>query len=248
MARKERNPAAETLREMEASGDRIAEWASENAVVILGVIAGILVLAAGVGLWVQHGADRRDAAADALAIATSDYRQAMGADPAGGPIPEPANPDLGRRTRVEFAERFARIGREHGGTAAGSLAWLEAGTLLARLERPEEARESFEAARESAGPRSPITALAWMRLADLAEARGDLAAAAEAYEAAANVPDYPLQANALAEAARTWAAAGEPEKALAVFQRLESEFPDERVPPHIASRMNELRLELGEAD
>ena len=37
------SPTSETLREIEESGDRVAEWASENATMILGVIAAILV-------------------------------------------------------------------------------------------------------------------------------------------------------------------------------------------------------------
>ena len=75
------SPTAETLRDIEESGDRIAEWASENAALILSVIAAILVLAGGVGLYVQGQESSRDDAADALAIATSQYRQAMGKQP-----------------------------------------------------------------------------------------------------------------------------------------------------------------------
>ena len=44
MARKKNpNPTAETLREIEASGDYVVEWASEHAALILGVLASILV-------------------------------------------------------------------------------------------------------------------------------------------------------------------------------------------------------------
>jgi tetratricopeptide (TPR) repeat protein len=245
VARKERNPTAETLRELEASSDRFAEWASQHALLILAVVVGILVIAAGGGLWMQHRSSQRDAAADTLALINSDYRLAMGADPAGGAIPEPANPDLALRTRSEYLDRFESVGREYGGTAAGSLAWLEAGNLAAALGRTEEAIGHFEAARASAARHPEIASLAWMRLADLAEARGDWTGAAEAFEAAAAAPTFPLQASALSEAARCWAAAGEPQKALATFQRLESEFPDTSPAPSIAALMQELRLELG---
>jgi len=244
VARKERNPAAETLRDLEASGDRIADWASQHALVILAVVVGILVIAAGGGLWVQHRSSQRDAAADALALASSDYRLAMGGDPAGGAIPEPANPDLALQTRAEYAARFEQVGREFRGTAAGSLAWLEAGNLAAEIGRSEEAVAHFEKARVSAADHPEIASLAWMRLADMAEARGDWTAAAEAFEAAAAAEKFPLQATALSEAARCWAAAGEPEKALSAFQRLESEFPDFLPAPSIAAVMDEIRLKL----
>ncbi len=241
MSRKTSNPTAETLRELEASGDRLAQWAADNAALILGAIAAVLVIAAGVGFWLQHRSNERDAAANALAFATSEYRQAMGADPIAGPIPEPANAELAVRTRREFAERFAAVAREHDGTTAGAIAWLEAGAIQEDLDQLEDAAASFAAARDAA-PEGAVGALASRRLAGLAEQRGDMAAAAEAYERAAAVDRYPLRASALADAARCWAAAGESDAALEVFQRLESEFPDELVVPQVEALLAELRL------
>lgn len=242
MAKKDPNTAAATLAELEATGDRVAEWASANAVMILGVIAAVLVLAAGVGLYVQHGSEARDEAANALALATSQYRQAMGADPAGGPIPEPANPELAEKTRAQFVERFSDVGRKYAGTSAGALAWLEAGHLQYQQGRFEEAAKSFETARSAAG-RTAIAALASTRLAGLAEDQGDAVKAAEAFESAADVTAYPLRASALADAARCWVDAGQTERALAAFQRLENEFPDQLIPPYVQSLIDELRAQ-----
>ncbi|MBJ18085.1 MAG: tetratricopeptide repeat protein [bacterium] len=243
MARKKKkpNPTAETLRDLEESGDRIAEWASENAALILGTIAAVLVIAAGVGLYVQADVNSRDAAADDLALATGQYRQAMGADPIGGPIPEPANPELAERTRIEYVERFAEVARRHAGTSAGALAWLEAGHLQTDLGRLEAAAESFGHARDDAAG-SSIAALGSIRLAQLAEERGDPQSAAQAYEAAASLESYPLRAAALADAARCWVEAGEAERALAAFQKLETEHPDAVIAPHVAALIGELRL------
>lgn len=241
--KKSSSAAAETLREIEETGDRLAEWAAQHAVLILGGIAAILVLAAAVGLYVQHRSDVRDRAADELALTNSQYRLAMGADPAGGAaIPEPANPELAERTRRDFAERFVRVAKKYPGTAAGALAWLEAGKLQAELGQPEEAEESFVAARDAAGNRA-IAALASTRLAELAEERGDPAAAAAAYEAAADIEVYPLRAQALTQAARCWAQAGDSDRALAAFQRFEAEFPDEVAAPEIAALIAEIRVQ-----
>ena len=241
MARKETNRTAETLRDLEATGDRVANWAAENAAVILGVIAGILVIAAGVGFWLQHRSNERDAAVDLLARTTTEYRIAMGADPAGGLIPEPANAELAERTRVEFATRFERVGEEYAGMTVGAIGFLEAGGLHVELGQLDAAEADFEAARASAKG-TAISALAATRLAGLAEARGDMKAAAEAYESAASVEAYPLRASALAEAARCWAAADESDRAIATYQRLESEFPDDSVPPPIKALIEEMRL------
>ena len=242
VARKKKpNPTEEALKGLEESGDRVAEWAAEHAALILGAIAAVLVIAGAAGLYVQHDANERDAAADSLALATSQYRQAMGADPVGGPIPEPANPELGERTRSEFVERFVEVARDHDGATAGALAWLEAGQLQTELGRLEAAAESFGHARDSARG-SAIEALGSVRLASLAEDRGDPATAAAAFESAAAVTAYPLRAGALADAARCWVEAGEDDKALSAFQRLESEFPDNAIPAQISALIAEIRL------
>ncbi|MFO0687518.1 MAG: tetratricopeptide repeat protein [Myxococcota bacterium] len=240
MTRKETNTAAETLAELEATGDRLAEWSSEHAAKILAVIAAVLVAAAGVGFYFQHRAEGRQAAANALALATSEYRQAMGADPMGGAIPEPANAEVATSTRKRFSERFAALAAEHPKTTSGALAWLEAGQLALELGETDEAKSRFEKARDAAAG-TAIGALAWIRLAELAESAGDLASAAGAYESAAGIAAYPLRAHALADATRCWIGSGDSAKGLAVYQRLESEFPDQPVAPAVEALIEELR-------
>jgi Tfp pilus assembly protein PilF len=237
---KETNTAAQTLAQLEATGDRLTEWSSQHAAAILAVIATVLAIAAGIGFYVQHRAEGRQAAANALALATSEYRQAMGADPLGGEIPEPANAELASSTRTKFSERFAQVATEHPRTTSGALAWLEAGQLSLELGDRDEARTRFEQARDSASG-TAVGALASIRLARLAEEGGDLAGAAQAFEAAAAIASYPLRAGALADAARCWITAGENEKGLAAFQRLEAEFPDQAVPPAVEALVEELR-------
>jgi tetratricopeptide (TPR) repeat protein len=241
VARKKSDPAGDALRELENTGDRVADWASQNAALILGAIAAILVVAAGTGLYIQHGSTARDEAANALAKATSQYRLAMGADPNGGPIAEPANPELAERTRTQFVDRFTAVAREYEGTAAGVVAWLEVGKLQAELGFPDEAFASFTAARDAAGELA-LAALASTRLAALAEDRGDPAAAAEAYEAAAGVAAYPMRAEALTSAARCWVEADDVDRALAAYQRVEAEYPDEPVAPPVEALIAELRF------
>lgn len=240
MSSKNTNTAARTLAELEATGDRLTEWSSQHAARILAVIATILVVAAGIGFYLQHRSEGRKAAADALALAGSEYRQAMGADPLGGEIPEPANAELAKSTREQFSERFATVASEFPNTTAGALAWLEAGQLALELGDPDKAKTRFEQAREAADG-TAVGALASIRLARLAEDAGDLVAAAQAFEAASAVASYPLRAGALGDAARCWITAGETEKGLAAYQRLESEFPDYSVAPPVEALVEELR-------
>lgn len=241
MSKKNPDTAGHALREIEETGDRMAAWAAQHAALILASIAAVLVISAGAGLYVQHGSDARAEAANALALATSQYRLAMGADPTGGQIVEPANPDLAERTRTKFAERFVEVAREHAGTSAGAIAWLEAANLQAELGRPDDAMASYSAARDAAGQLA-IGAIASTRIGNLAEDRGDPAAAAEAYEAAAGVAAYPMRAESLASAARCWVQAGDLDRALSVYQRYETEYPDKVVAPQIESLIAELRL------
>ena len=196
MSRKETNTAAKTLAELEATGDRLTEWSSQHAATILAVLATVLVMAAGVGFYLQHRSEGRQAAADALALATSEYRQAMGADPFGGAIPEPANAEVATSTREKFSDRFTRVASEYPKTTAGALALLEAGQLALELRKKDEAKTHFEKARDSAAG-TAVGALASIRLAGLAEDAGDLKGAAEAFEAASTVASYPLRAGAL---------------------------------------------------
>lgn len=240
MTRKDTNTAARTLAELEATGDRLTEWSSEHAATILAVIAAVLVAAAGFGFYLQHRAESRQAAANDLALAISEYRQAMGADPLGGAIPEPANPAVATETRKKFSERFAAVASANPKTTSGALAWLEAGQLDLELGEKDAAKASFEKAREAAGA-SAVGALASIRLAGLAEDAGDFAAAAAAYESAAAITTYPLRAGALADAARCYLAAGDTAKGLAAYQRFESEFPDKAPPAHVQSLIQELR-------
>lgn len=242
MAKKKTDTAGIALRGLEESGDRFADWAAQHAVLILSVIAAILAIAAATGLYLQHASNSREKAADALALATSQYRLAMGADPTGGEITEPANAELAVRTRTEYVARFVDVAKTHPKTPAGAVAWLEAGHLYVELGLLEEATASFSAARTAGGKRA-IAALASTRLAALAEAQGNPAAAAAEYEAAAAIAAYPLRADALASAARCWVEAGDPERALAVFQRLETEYPDQIVEPQIGALIAELRID-----
>ena len=240
MTRKETNTTAQTLAELEATGDRLAEWSSQHAATILAVIAAVLVVAAGVGFYIQHRSEGRQEAANALALAIGEYRQAMGADPLGGAIPEPANAEVAAATREQFSQRFVAVASANPRTTPGALAWLEAGQLALELGKRDEAKAHFEQARDAATG-TAVSALASIRLAGLAEDAGDLAGAAAAYESAAAISSYPLRAGALGDAARCWIGAGESAKGLAAFQRLESEFPDQAVAPPVEALLQELR-------
>jgi tetratricopeptide (TPR) repeat protein len=241
--RKKRHPdsAAQTLDELESLGDRLLAWVNENATLTLGVAAGILIVAATWGYVGQRRSELENDSAVALAQALGDYRVAMGATPASIEISEPANPETGRRIRSEYIGRFEQVAAEYAGTTAGALALLEAGKLQQALGEDAAAEATYQRALDDVSAGDPVRGFLLTRLGSVHEAAGEWTEAAEAYAAAAAVPLFPLRYEALADAARSYAVAGERTKALDTFARLESEAPDYRVPPYVEARLSELR-------
>jgi tetratricopeptide (TPR) repeat protein len=235
-----RNRPADTLEELESVGQRIAAWVAANSLAVLATAGAILAAAAAVGGWQAWSASRAERASAEVAAAWDELARGMGGLPGDIDLPEPANPETAQRLRTEYAGRFAEIASKHEATAAGALAALHAGDLQVALGAPEKARALFEAAAEALPGAHPIRAVLEARIAHRLEEEGRPADAARAYERAAAVDGYPLRPQALASAARCWLDAGEPETGRAVYDRLRSESPDVRLPPHVEARLAEI--------
>jgi len=243
LARKKRQPesAAHTLDDIEGLGDRLAVWVGENAMLILSLAAGILIVAAIWGFSVQRMREAESASGAALAIALGDYRTAMGATPGSIEIAEPANPETGRRVRSEFVERFEQVAAEHAGTPAGALALLEAGKLQQTLGDTQAAAASYQRGADSVSDAEPVRGFLLMRLGSVHETEGAWAEAGGAYVSAGQISEFPLRYEALADAARSYARAGDRTRALDAFAQLESEAPGYKVVPYVEAQIAELR-------
>ena len=233
--------AAATLDEIESFGERITEWVGKNPLWVLGAALGILVAAAAWGLITSHIEGKRVDASAALAEVQYEFRLAMGGNPSAVDVIEPANPETGRQVRTEFVDRYRQVAQDYDGTAAGTLAWLEVGALQEALEQTDEALQTWQTGAAALAPDNPIRALLLVRIAMTHEAAARWTQAAEAHEKASAIERYPLRYAALADAARCFTEAGETERALAAFERVESEAPEQRVPEHVNARMRELR-------
>ena len=239
MASKHHKPA-DTLEEIESAGERLLAWVGANPILVMSVAAAILLSAAGLG---GYRALRHAAAVEASAALEKvriDYTVAMGGAPGDVLVPEPANPETARAVRREFVDRFAALGLEYGGTGAGALASLDAGSLYLDLGAPDQALETWQAAAEAVAERSALRGVLLNRIAQLYEQDEKFAEAAQIYEDAAAIGDYPLRDLALGHAARTWVAAAQPERALAAYDRLQANSPDTRLPAHVAALLEEL--------
>ena len=239
--RSEPASAAVALDEIESAGDRLATWLSENPFPVLGVALAVLLMGGGFALVQSSLESGRVEASAALAQAQRDFRVAMGASPDDVQVQEPANVETGRRVRAEFLERFREVAEAHPSQAAGSLAWLEVGALQQALGQEDEALATWEGALADLASSDPITSLLALKVAAVYEDESRWKDAGEAFEKAALVERFPLRYGALADAARCYAEAGEVDRALAAFDRIELEAPEFFIPEHVGARLREMR-------
>jgi tetratricopeptide (TPR) repeat protein len=234
--------ATEVLGDIGTSFERAADWVAAHALLVSLVIGAVLAAGGGWEL-LRSRAERREAeASSALDETQRAYLAALGADPGAIDLPELANPEAGKRIREEYLEKFRAVAQAHPGTLPAALAWLEVADLL---QTQGDADGSLESLRKGLAerPENPrIAGLVHQRIAGLYEDRGELAEAAEEHEAAGNLAGFPLRYFALADAARCHAEAGQPERALALLERLENEAKDEfPLPAETRSLLRELR-------
>ena len=245
MAKHHKGEPADTLEELESVGERLVQWVGANPVIVLGIAGAILLGAASYGGYRAFAHAQAEKASTSLATLRSEFVAAMGGKATDVEVPEPANPETAKTVRTEYTDKYLAIAKEWRGTPTAALSLLEAGELFAKLGNPDRALEVSIQASEQVPAASPIRAVIESRIAHLQEEKGDFAAAATAYEAAAAVPGNPLHADALAQAARCAAEAGKTEQALALYQRLKTETPDLKLAPHIEARLQELEARAG---
>jgi tetratricopeptide (TPR) repeat protein len=233
--------AAVALDEIESFGDRVAQWLDENQMKV--IIAGIAILVVGgvFGFVRSSQEDSRIEASEQLASVERNYRSAMGAGPSDLVVREPANPETAQRVRAEYVARFKTVADAHEGDAAGSLASLEMGVLQHELGKSEEALETWAAASARLDSNDPLKALLSLRIAAVYEDQDRWIDAAQAFETAAAVESFPLRYGALADAARCFAEAGEIDRALEAFARVETEAPAYFLPEHVGVQLRELK-------
>jgi tetratricopeptide (TPR) repeat protein len=88
---------------------------------------------------------------------------------------------------------------------------------------------------------SSLRAILLERIAQAQEEAGQWAEAAQTHEQAGQISGFPLRYWSLADAARCYATAGEPQRALALFQRVETEASELRLPVDMRLQLRELR-------
>ena len=231
---------SDVVEEIESGAERLAGWVAANLWLSVGIAVGVLVLVGAVGGYASWKSSSEESASDALDRVRSEYLREMGASPSAREVPELANPKAAQEIRERFLVQFREVAVSQDGTVAGTLALLESADLLEALGRPDEVAAALAQARESA-PNPMLRAMVDRRLGYLHEDAGRWAEAAAAHAAAAAVPEYPLRAWALADAARCELKAGRRAEALALYDRLQAEAPELPLPEDQAAEIRELR-------
>ena len=105
----------------------------------------------------------------------------------------------------------------------------------------EETISVWQEAAQSQPGGSSLRAILQQRIGQLHEDQGRWTEAAEAHEAAGQIPGFPLRYWALADAARCYAQAEQPDRALALLEQVDAEAPDLQLPAHMRVLLRELR-------
>src|SRR5262245_51999813 len=188
------------------------------------------------GTYASWRSSREDTASDALESVRAEYLKEMGAPPTAFEVPELANPKAAAEIQERTLARYRDVAESERGTAAGTLALLEAADLLEALGRKDELPPVDATALANAPP--PILgAVVQRRLGQLHEDAGRFPDAATAYLAAAAIEAYPLRPFALADAARVTKRAGQTSESLALYDQLAVEYPDFLLPEHQAAEV-----------
>ncbi len=235
--------ATETLQEIEGLFDGLADWVSSNPQIVLGLLGTILGVAAVVGITQTLSLRSEQAGSEQVASVYGDYLLAMGAGLGDLDVVDPANPEIGRRVRQEYADKLLAAADEHGGTRAAVGGRIQAGVLQAETGDLDAAVESWRAAAEAAPSGTTLESLARLRLAGGLEQQDDFAGAAAAYAEAGANADFPARYLALASAARCFLRLGDEDQALAIAEQLDAADPPAgRVPTHVEAQLEELQL------
>lgn len=241
MARHKESAAAETLHEIEGAADRLGEWVQSNLTLVVSAIVGLLVVV-GLGSYIARSGDSAEQAASReLAETRNAYLTAMGAGPGAMAVPELANAEAAARIRAEYTERFTEVADTHAGTVSGALARLEVAQLALAGEDTGAGLALYEQILEDGTPNSRLRGIVLQQLAQGLESLERWPDAAARHEEAANLSEYPLRHWALADAARCFHAAGETDKARVLFDRLDVDSPDLRLPDHVRALKREVQ-------
>ena len=235
--------APEFVEEFESAAEKLAGWIGAHAWQVGGTLVAVLAAIWGFEAFRDAAQEREGEASLALDAMRAAYLRALGAEPGALEAPELANPEAARSIQEEYLAKFRGLAEEHSGTVAGTLALFETAAILEELGQAEQTTAVWQEALVAAEGNATLEGLLHQRVAGAHEAAGAWAEAAAAYEAAAALEGFPLRYWALVDAARCRNAAGQPDQALVLYERVDLEAPDLPLPDHVRAEVRDLRAQ-----
>jgi len=224
---------AKELTKAEIRRNPLADWVAAAAQAIrerqrlaAGILAGILVIGAGIGAytWYQEQQER-----EAQGLLVKAYGAMWGDAPSAQ-----RNPDEAKKVYAEIAAKYA-------GTVAAEEALIRLGNLQFDGNKYDEAVGTY-GSYLTTYPRGRFRVMAGVGKAYAEEAKGDLAAAEKTLSQVAEAAkDDPLAGEAYSSLAHVYEAMKKPEDALRVYSQIAERFPQTHWAQNALQRMSVLK-------
>jgi predicted negative regulator of RcsB-dependent stress response len=241
VARKPEHEQSHVIEEIESFAERGAQWIRDHLPLTISVLLVAVGAAAALSAMAAHQAREAETASDAFDQVTTEFMQAMGADPGALTVPELASPAAAMAIRSQFSEQFGDIAETYAGTVAAALARLEQGNMAVAAGDTDAAIEAWQGAFADLEGNPNFQAIVEQRIGQAHEDESRWLEAAESYERAGAVEGYPLRHWALADAARCLQQVGEIERAREIALKLAADAPELALPEHLSAMLEELR-------
>ncbi|MCE2391483.1 MAG: tetratricopeptide repeat protein [Proteobacteria bacterium] len=205
------------------------EWVQRNAGRLAVLVAGLAAI--GITAAVVYELDRRaqSAAQSALHRIEAEFAAGMGSPAQEALIPEPANREQATRAREAALEALERFVVEHAGSEALAAAQIRAAEVEADLGRFAEADARLERLTGELTDQDPRKGIAlWLRGYVLEELEEPVRAA-QLYEAAGRLMEFPPRAQAWLAAGQTYSRAGRYSEAVRAYTQAMSANPELRL-------------------
>lgn len=207
-------------------GGSIVDWVVDRGkpigIAIAVILAGLLVW--GVAKNLDKGS--RVDAAEALYTASKELPDQSSLPGQDAPVVDAASLD-------KAVAALTAVATEHEGTPQGAIAALEAGSALYRAGRYEDALSSFEAAEKTGGF---VGEMALNGKAYTLESLKRFDEAATAFQTVRTKANGGAKEQATIDLGRVYEAAGQPDKARAVYEEFEADFPESSLLADVQAR------------
>lgn len=224
---------AKALTKEDIRRNPLAEWVAgalqtvqERRGLVAGIVAVLLVGAAGIGAYTWYHAQQEQDAQGLLVRAYS----AMSGDAAGAQ----QNPDEAKKVYAEIAAKFS-------GTVAAEESLIRLGNLQFQAGKHEEAAGTY-ANYLAAYPRGRFRVMAGIGKAYAEEMKGDSAAGEKALaQLLESVKDDPLAGEAYTSLAHLYEVMKKPEDAIRIYNQIAERFPQTHWAQNALQRMSALK-------